>query len=550
LVVSPLPSAAQDLLSSGADLLEGGKDLVGDVTGGASVGDLNEQLNNAFEGLGRTGEAAAGQFAQTLQDELGITGAKLVLEDAELLKSRLKKFADDPTNPNNAKDVVAAYTQMMYDSYQTAEEVATKTVDEAIMQAARATGQYHTNRDAEMDRVRGQWTHVVFSEEIAHATYTAVATKTAVSGGAAFFEWLMSYLGRNIGRMADEVVNQVAKDLEEEPARIKGEVLKQIEQYVKQQASYFAQHGSFQSGGSIRIPGVKVPVKVGFGNIAFKHWIGTKDRKMAPLPNTHIFYFAWNTDELGGIDIGPNSQMDPSGQKRPKQVRRYLKLANKTEERIRVWLQYRSVSQGGEWRWYPGEPGSESNALRYTFEPDESNYLNDSGRGVRVAASRVRIWAESETGRRWTKNLDSDLWLVEESGGSRAYYAEKIGTFTHTFRAREGPRTFRDRLVEVDNQSDIPIVVEARALTELPDGRRVWRTAEKTTVAANQKVKLKDGAAWPLRGSAMNLWAEDAKKRFRWDKHKSSRIGLVDSRGYRGEDIGRYVYKLEVPKKP
>ncbi len=59
---------------------------------------------------------------------------------------------------------------------------------------------------------------------------------------------------------------------------------------------------------------------------------------------------------------------------------------------------------------------------------------DDSG----LAASKVRLWAESEAGKKWLDHKDMDLWLVLETGpnGEHYYLAPKMETFTFTFEAR------------------------------------------------------------------------------------------------------------------
>jgi len=53
----------------------------------------------------------------------------------------------------------------------------------------------------------------------------------------------------------------------------------------------------------------------------------------------------------------------------------------------------------------------------------------------RINACRVRIWAQSETGVRWNRYRDRDLWLVAEldESGEHSYLAAEMDTYTHTF---------------------------------------------------------------------------------------------------------------------
>jgi hypothetical protein len=115
--------------------------------------------------------------------------------------------------------------------------------------------------------------------------------------------------------------------------------------------------------------------------------------------------------------------------------RRYLQLKNDTNETLTVSLQYRTENaRDGSWSWYPVPPEQSDKAVVYTLSPGEVTYLDH--KHWTISASRVRIWAMSESGAEWSAYKDEDLWLVpemDESIDQHVYYAAKTETYTFTF---------------------------------------------------------------------------------------------------------------------
>jgi hypothetical protein len=93
---------------------------------------------------------------------------------------------------------------------------------------------------------------------------------------------------------------------------------------------------------------------------------------------------------------------------------RYLRVRNDTREVLKVNVRF-------------GVPGLDDRWLIYTLQPGESAVLS-SADGL-VAASWVRVWAESQTSV-WDEFKDQDLVLVEEP-----YLGDEIETFTLPFSA-------------------------------------------------------------------------------------------------------------------
>jgi hypothetical protein len=92
-----------------------------------------------------------------------------------------------------------------------------------------------------------------------------------------------------------------------------------------------------------------------------------------------------------------------------KKVERYIKVENASGERVTLWLHYQSLVDKEEWEWLPVKPVDQEKALRFVLEPNSTAYLSDGK--ARVAAGRARLWAESQSGYKWTGYRDDDLKL-------------------------------------------------------------------------------------------------------------------------------------------
>src|SRR5262245_5535428 len=119
------------------------------------------------------------------------------------------------------------------------------------------------------------------------------------------------------------------------------------------------------------------------------------------------------------------------------QTRRFLQVTNETGENLTVCVQYRTVTDQNNWRWYPADPSASAEALVYELAPGATAYLEDEGWQIR--ASRVRIWAVAASGQAWMQYRGEDLWLVPEThNGIQCYPAPEMETFPFTFPAVEG----------------------------------------------------------------------------------------------------------------
>jgi hypothetical protein len=112
------------------------------------------------------------------------------------------------------------------------------------------------------------------------------------------------------------------------------------------------------------------------------------------------------------------------------QVERFLRIRNDSGEKLTVFLQVRTRNDRGQWMWSPEAPGSKAKVL--TFDMEAGKVLDLTGK---VSASRVRLWARSESSS-FMEYADRDLWLVPETGnnGEHRYSGSQMQTFTYTMK--------------------------------------------------------------------------------------------------------------------
>jgi len=112
------------------------------------------------------------------------------------------------------------------------------------------------------------------------------------------------------------------------------------------------------------------------------------------------------------------------------QVERFLRIKNDSGEKLTVFLQVRTRNDRGEWVWSPEAPGSKAKVM--TFDLEAGKTLDLTGK---VSASRVRLWARSESSS-FMDYANQDLWLVPETtnSGEHRYQAGQMQTFTFTMK--------------------------------------------------------------------------------------------------------------------
>jgi hypothetical protein len=114
------------------------------------------------------------------------------------------------------------------------------------------------------------------------------------------------------------------------------------------------------------------------------------------------------------------------------QTCRYLRIKNATDQKITVYLQYRTPTNKNLYRWYPEDPRTATKALAFELAPGvETALYHDNWQ---INACRCRLWAVAADGSEWLDYKAKDLWLIEDDGnGIRGYQADDIETYTFTF---------------------------------------------------------------------------------------------------------------------
>jgi hypothetical protein len=140
------------------------------------------------------------------------------------------------------------------------------------------------------------------------------------------------------------------------------------------------------------------------------------------------------TDGSPAVAVGPNGASgaeEVNAEKSLLLTRRMLKIKNDTGAQLKVFVQYRALTDK-TWTWLPANPDESAKALTYELGDGQELYVKDAE--TKIAASRVRIWAEAGDGK-WYQFRDEDLWLVPEMNdrGEHVYQATEMKTFTFIF---------------------------------------------------------------------------------------------------------------------
>jgi hypothetical protein len=232
---------------------------------------------------------------------------------------------------------------------------------------------------------------------------------------------------------------------------------------------------------------------------------------------------------------------------------RALAVHNGSPEPITVWLQVESKADGGKWSWLPSGRGEERPAFRFTVPAHQTVPLKCGESPVALHSLRARLWAESESGLVWGQYMRTDLLLVDEKddGGEHRYFSDRMQYFVFTFNAAKGPRVLHERLISVRNDTAEPLLVNLRAHTHDYEGKAIQdSTGKPARVEPGKTLRLRHPGGLALRGSEVQVWAEDAGGHsFRWVKHEKAPVALTDKNGYRGEAIGTALFVFEASAK-
>jgi hypothetical protein len=258
----------------------------------------------------------------------------------------------------------------------------------------------------------------------------------------------------------------------------------------------------------------------------------------------------WNPEQLLRDRVSDLvERLLPAGSLSGRFEERKLAVRNSTGEPIHVRVQVEGKAGQGGWKWLPAGPGVGKDTYVFVVPPGKTVALHAGPQGAVLAGRRARLWAESESGRAWAKNLNADVLLVDEKDeeGQARYYGDTMEFFVYNFTAPRGPRLLRERAVEVRNDTHVPLLVNARALSRDPDGKPDWdATGKPTKVEPGKTVRLHQANGWSLRGSEVRLWAEDEKgEALRWMRFRNASTAQVPREGYKGEALAATLFVLE-----
>ena len=103
---------------------------------------------------------------------------------------------------------------------------------------------------------------------------------------------------------------------------------------------------------------------------------------------------------------------------------RFIQVANRTGQKLRIHLRYERQGEDGTWAWLPGKDD-----LTWELPPGAAGALLLDGRPI--VARRIRIWADGmETGAVWHAVKDRDTWVAPAAGYRGG---AKPDPYTYTF---------------------------------------------------------------------------------------------------------------------
>jgi len=235
---------------------------------------------------------------------------------------------------------------------------------------------------------------------------------------------------------------------------------------------------------------------------------------------------------------------------RQKRRQKQLRVANKTQEKLRVFVHVRTSyfakESGYQWIWTPSPPGETPHVM--DVDPESSELLeifSPDRRSENATAQRVRIWAESESGQRWLDHRDEDLWLVDSNPqfeNERVYFSEQVETFDHTFEPQPGPHVFTERVLKLRNETPEFLSLEVQYRSS-DHGNVEWETF-RGEIPANSSIEPRNDLGMRIRASRIRFSAETQNRLF--ETHQGSPLWLVDQiegqRAYAADKIGEFQY--------
>jgi len=251
-----------------------------------------------------------------------------------------------------------------------------------------------------------------------------------------------------------------------------------------------------------------------------------------------------------------------------KYVESRLAVKNGTDEPLVLWVKtyHRQPIQGRlDWAWLPSAP-KEVPAFRFALKPGETKVLDsadllelrrDLTAAVPVgplAAARVRLWAESESGERWMDYRNKDLNIVAADsalGGEPGYFADSMKTHVHVIRPKTGLRVHSERVVKLTNKTSEPLDVALEYHSVEGDVAR-WRKLDPFEVPPGATGLPTTPEGMKVRASQIRIVGKGENLYF--GEYERSPLHVVDAekggRLYSAEKIGTFEFTFRPPSRP
>ncbi|MBL9092901.1 MAG: hypothetical protein JNL96_16900 [Planctomycetaceae bacterium] len=248
---------------------------------------------------------------------------------------------------------------------------------------------------------------------------------------------------------------------------------------------------------------------------------------------------------------------------------RPISVRNATEEAIDVWVKaFRRKSAEAKPAWTPSPP-DEPTVYRFQLAAGETKVLTGEQPAAaetdaaldphaaapavvaapagKLSASKIRIWAESESGERWTRYRDADLATNDDASS-----ASDDEPFEFEIHLSGRERVYKDRLIKLTNKTLEPLSIRLEYRTDLKDDAP-WRKLEPFEVAPG-------ATGLPITPQGMRIRAVEIRvagqgESLKFDEHETKGLRVVDAHDgdtaiYKAEKLGVFDYVFRPPLKP
>jgi hypothetical protein len=249
-----------------------------------------------------------------------------------------------------------------------------------------------------------------------------------------------------------------------------------------------------------------------------------------------------------------------------KYVESRLAVKNDTDEPLTVWVKaYHRQSREGrlQWTWFPQASGGEG-AYRFIVKPGEKKLLDlseslgeseiaSSKKPGLLAAARVRLWAESESGERWMEYKTKDLQIVRADpalGGEPGYFDESMRTHTHVVRPKKGPRPYSERVLKLANKTSEPLTIELE-YRSAEGGLPRWRKLDPFEIPSGAFGHPTTAEGMKVRASQIRVVGKGENFYFgEYEKQPLDVVEPIDGRRlYSADKIGAFDFTFRPPEK-